>query len=145
MPVQYWGLAPEVNAIRLTTGPGAAAMAPVMAAYQAAGITHMEQGAQMITTAAATAAGSWQGHGGTAMMAAAVPKSEWQVEAGGHAEKACLLIGEAATAHASAVASTIPFPVVIANRMREASLQAANVPAMGTLTPAIIEANVEYG
>ncbi len=29
MPAQYWGLTPEVNAIRLTTGPGAAAMAPV--------------------------------------------------------------------------------------------------------------------
>jgi PPE-repeat protein len=145
MPAQYWGLAPEVNAIRLTTGPGAAAMAPVISAYQAAGVTHMEQGAQMIMTAATTAAGSWQGHGGTAMMAAAVPKSEWQIEAGGHAEKAVTLIGEAAAAHASAVASTIPYPVCIANRVREAALQAANIPAMGMLTPAIAEANFEYG
>lgn len=143
MPVQYWGLTPEVNAIRLTTGPGAAAMAPVVAAYQAAGITHIEQGAQMLTTAATTATGSWQGQGGTAMMAAAIPKSEWQIEAGAHAEKAGALIGSAAAAHAAAVAATIPYPIVIANRIREATLQATNI--IGQNTPAIIESNVEYG
>ena len=143
MPVQYWGLTPEVNAIRLTTGPGAAAMAPVMAAYQASGITHIQQGAQMMTTAATTATGSWQGQGGTAMMAAAVPKSEWQIEAGCHAEKAGALIGEAAGAHAAAVAGTIPYPVVIANRIREATLQATNI--IGQNTPAIAQADVEYG
>jgi len=143
MPVQYWGLSPEVNAIRLTTGPGAAAMAPAIAAYQAAGITHIEQGAQMLTTAAATATGSWQGQGGTAMMAAAIPKSEWQIEAGAHAEKAGALIGSAAAAHAAAVAATIPYPMVIANRIREATLQATNI--IGQNTPAIIESNVEYG
>ena len=143
MPVQYWGLTPEVNAIRLTTGPGAAAMTPVMAGYQTAGVTHMQQGAQMLATAATTATGSWWGQGGTAMLAAAVPKSEWQIEAGAHAEKAGVLIGEAAAAHSTAVASTIPYPVVIANRIREATLQATNI--LGQNTPAIAEADVEYG
>lgn len=143
MPAQYWGLTPEVNAIRLTTGPGAAAMAPVVAAYTAAGTTHMQQGAQMMATAATTAAGSWQGAGGTAMMAAAVPKSEWQIEAGAHAAKASCLIGEAAAAHSAAVAATIPYPVVVANRIREATLQATNI--IGQNTPAIAEADVEYG
>lgn len=142
MPVNYWGLTPEINAIRLTTGPGAAAMAPVVAAYTASGITHMQQGAQMMMTAATTATGSWQGQGGTAMMAAAVPKSEWQIEAGAHAEKASCLIGEAAAAHATAVAATIPYPVVIANRIREATLQATNI--IGQNTPAIGEADAEY-
>ena len=143
MPAQYWGLTPEVNAIRLTTGPGAAAMAPVVAAYTAAGTTHMQQGAQMMATAATTAAGSWQGAGGTAMMAAALPKSEWQIEAGAHAAKASCLIGEAAAAHSAAVAATIPYPVVVANRIREATLQATNI--IGQNTPAIAEADVEYG
>ena len=55
MPAQYWGLTPETNAIRLTTGPGAAAMTSVVAGYQAAGVTHMQQGAQMMATAATTA------------------------------------------------------------------------------------------
>jgi PPE-repeat protein len=143
MVAQYWGLQPEINAIRLTTGPGAAAMAPVIAGYQTAGITHLQQGAQMLQTAAVTAVGSWQGQGGTAMMAAAVPKSEWQIEAGAHAEKASALIGEAAGAHTMAVAATIPHPVCIANRIREATLQATNI--IGQNTPAIAEADVEYG
>ena len=97
----------------------------------------------MMATAATTAAGSWWGQGGTAMMAAAVPKSEWQIEAGGHAAKAGCLIGEAAAAHSTAVAATIPYPVVIANRIREATLQATNI--IGQNTPAIAEADVEYG
>lgn len=142
MPVQYWGLLPEVNAIRLTTGPGASAMVPVVAGYQAAGLTHIQQGAQMMQTAAVTAAGSWQGVGGTAMMAAAVPKSEWQIEAGAHAEKASTLIAEAAAAHSAAVAATIPYPVCIANRVREAALQASNI--VGQNTIAIAQADVEY-
>ncbi|BBZ31346.1 hypothetical protein MMAD_56410 (plasmid) [Mycolicibacterium madagascariense] len=143
MPVNYWGMTPEINAIRLTTGPGAAAMASVIAGYQAAGVTHMEQGAQMMTTAATTATGSWWGQGGTAMLAAAVPKSEWQIQAGAHAEKASALIGEAAAAHSAAVAATIPYPVCIANRVREATLQATNF--MGFNTPAILETDTEYG
>ncbi|BBY96394.1 hypothetical protein MGALJ_60630 (plasmid) [Mycobacterium gallinarum] len=143
MPVQYWGLTPETNAIRLTTGPGAAAMASVVAGYQAAGVTHIQQGAQMMATAATTAAGSWWGQGGTSMMAAAVPKSEWQIEAGAHAEKASCLISEAAAAHSTAVAATIPYPVVVANRVREAVLVATNI--IGQNTPAIWEADAEYG
>lgn len=143
MPVQYWGLTPETNAIRLTTGPGAAAMASVLAAYQTAGITHMEQGAQMMTTAATTAAGSWWGQGGTSMMAAAVPKSEWQLEAAAHAAKAGVLISEAAAAHSTAVAATIPYPVCVANRVREAVLQSTNF--MGFNTIPIAETDAEYG
>ncbi|MCH9729745.1 MAG: PPE family protein [Actinomycetia bacterium] len=142
MSVQYWGLPPEVNAIRLTTGPGAAAMTPVLAAYQVAGITHIEQGSQMLTSAVATATGSWQGVGGPAMLASATSKSQWQFQAGAHAEKAGALIGTAAAAHAAAVAATIPYPVVIGNRVREAALQASNI--IGQNTPAIIESNVEY-
>nr|WP_235887138.1 PPE domain-containing protein [Mycolicibacterium arabiense] len=118
-------------------------MAPVLTGYQAAGITHMQQGAQMMTTAASTAANSWWGQGGTSMTAAAVPKSEWQIEAGAHAAKAGALIGEAAAAHSCAVAATIPYPVVVANRIREATLQATNI--IGQNTPAIVEADVEYG
>lgn len=96
----------------------------------------------MMTTAATTAAGSWQGQGGTSMLAAAVPKSEWQMEAGAHAEKATCLIADAAASHTAAVAATIPYPVVIANRVREATLQATNI--LGQNTPAIAEADVEY-
>jgi PPE-repeat protein len=142
MPVNYWGITPEINAIRLTTGPGAAAMTSVIAGYQAAGITHLEQGAQMMATAATTAAGSWWGQGGTSMMAAAVPKSEWQIAAGAHAEKATGMIGAAAAAHSAAVAATIPYPVVIATRLREAVLQATNV--LGWNTGAILQADAEY-
>jgi PPE-repeat protein len=118
-------------------------MTSVVAGYQAAGVTHMQQGAQMMATAATTASGSWWGQGGTSMMAAAVPKSEWQIEAGAHAEKASCLIADAAAAHSMAVAATIPYPVVIANRIREGVLVATNI--IGQNTPAIWETDAEYG
>ena len=118
-------------------------MASVVAGYQAAGVTHMQQGCaddghgrhdrcgQLVGVRAAPPA-----------MAAAVPKSEWQIEAGAHAEKASCLISEAAAAHSTAVAATIPYPVVVANRIREATLVATNI--IGQNTPAIAEADAEY-
>lgn len=139
---QYWGLPPEINAIRLTTGPGAAALAPMIAAYTAAGVAHGEQASQIALNAATSAAG-WEGLGGAAMMAAATPKVEWHTEAGAHASTAVGLLGQAAGAHATATAATIPYPVVIANRMREVALESTNF--LGINTPAIIQTNAEYG
>lgn len=142
MAVQYWGLAPEVNAIRLTTGPGAAALTPHVSGYTATGATHLSQAAQMGATAAASAAG-WQGVGGSAMTAAVAKKMAWTGEAGAYANKSAALIGRAAAAHSTAVACTIPYPTVVANRIRQATLVATNI--IGQNTPAIAEADAEYG
>jgi PPE-repeat protein len=139
----YWGIPPEINAFRLTMmGAGPAAHVPVVAAYTDAMATHMEQAAQQAVTTAATAP-SFVGSGGGGMVSAASPMSAWLGTAGAHAGAAAATVQGAIAGYSTAVASTIPHPVVIENRLREAALVASNI--LGQNTPAIAEAEAEYG
>lgn len=138
----YWGIAPEVNAFRLTMmGAGPIAHIPQITGFQAAAATHLQQGMQMGLTAAVTSP-SFAGAGGAAMMAAALPSAAWISAAGAHAEAAAAAIQAGVDGYAATVAATIPYPVVVANRVREATLEATNI--LGQNTPAIAEANAEY-
>lgn len=138
----YWGIPPEINAFRLTMmGAGPTAHIPQITGFQAAAATHVQQGMQMAVTAAATSP-SFEGVGGGAMMAAALPSAAWISAAGAHAEAAAATIQAGVDGYAAAVAATIPHAVVVANRVREATLEATNI--LGQNTPAIAEANAEY-
>ncbi|MGH3971359.1 MAG: PPE family protein, partial [Mycobacterium sp.] len=139
----YWGIPPEVNAFRLTMmGAGPTAHVPQLTAYADASITHLEQAAQQAVTTAATAP-SFEGLGGAGMVAAASPMSAWLGTAGAHAGAAAATVQGAVAGYSSAVAATIPYPVVVENRLREAVLEATNL--LGQNTPAIAETNAEYG
>lgn len=139
----YWGIPPEINAFRLTMmGAGPTAHVPVVAAYTDAAATHMDQAVQQAVTTAATAP-SFVGFGGTSMISAATPMSAWMSAAGAHAAAAAATVQGAMAGYSTAVASTIPHPVVIENRLREAALVASNI--LGQNTPAIAEAEAEYG
>ncbi|WP_454561757.1 PPE domain-containing protein [Mycobacterium haemophilum] len=138
----YWGIPPEINAFRLTmVGAGPTAHVPQITGFQAAAATHAQQGVQMAMTAAATSP-SFVGAGGAAMMAAALPSAAWISAAGAHAQAAAATIQAGVDGYAAAVAATIPHAVVVANRVREATLEATNI--LGQNTPAIADANVEY-
>ena len=139
----YWGIPPEINAFRLTMmGAGPTAHVPVVAAYTDAAATHLEQAAQQTVTTMATAP-SFVGFGGASMVSAATPMSAWMGAAGAHAGAAAATVQGAMAGYSTAVASTIPHPVVIENRLREAALVASNI--LGQNTPAIAEAEAEYG
>lgn len=139
----YWGIPPEINAFRLTRmGAGPTAHVPQITAYTAAAATHFEQGMQQSVTAIATAP-VFQGSGGMGMLDSATPMAAWQQTAGLHAETAAATIQTGLTAYSAAVSATIPHEVVVANRVREATLESTNL--MGINTPAIAEANAEYG
>ena len=139
----YWGIPPEINAFRLTMmGAGPTAHVPVVAAYTDAAATHLQQAAQQTVTTMATAP-SFVGFGGASMVSAATPMSAWMGAAGAHASAAAATVQGAMAGYSTAVASTIPHPVVIENRLREAALVASNI--LGQNTPAIAEAEAEYG
>jgi len=138
----YWGIPPEINAFRLTMmGTGPMAHVPQISGFQAAAAIHMQQGMQMAVTAASTSP-SFVGVGGAAMMAAALPSAAWISAAGAHAEAAAATIQAGVDGYAAAAAATIPHAVVVANRVREATLEATNI--LGQNTPAIAETNAEY-
>lgn len=139
----YWGIPPEINAFRLTMmGAGPTAHVPVVVAYADAAATHLEQAAQQAVTTAATAP-SFVGFGGASMVSAATPMSAWMGAAGAHASAAAATVQGAMAGYSAAVVSTIPHPVVVQNRLREAALVASNI--LGQNTPAIAEAEAEYG
>ena len=138
----YWGIPPEVNAFRLTmAGAGPTAHVSQVAAFETAAVTHTQQATQMAATAAATAT-SFVGAGGQAMLQCAAQQSTWMQTAGAFAQKSAATITEGTRQYGTAAASTIPFPTVVANRVREATLEATNI--IGQNTPAIAEANAEY-
>jgi PPE-repeat protein len=138
----YWGIPPEVNAFRLTmAGAGPTAHVGQVTAFETAAVTHTEQATQMAATAAATGA-SFVGAGGQAMLQCAAQQSAWMQTAGAFAQKSAATITEGTRQYGQAAASMIPFPTVVANRVREATLEATNI--IGQNTPAIAEANVEY-
>lgn len=138
----YWGIPPEINAFRLTRmGAGPAAHAGQVAAYGTASATYFEQGSQAAVTAMATST-VFEGAGGTGMMGSAMPASAWMSAAGTHASTAVTTLTAGVEAYSAALAATIPHEVVVANRVREAVLQATNI--LGQNTPAIGEANAEY-
>ncbi|MGH3556036.1 MAG: PPE domain-containing protein [Mycobacterium sp.] len=138
----YWGIPPEINAFRLTMmGAGPTAHVPHITGFEAAAATHVQQGTQMAVTAATTGP-SFVGVGGAAMMAAALPSAAWISAAGAHAQAAAATIQAGVDGYCAAAAATVPYPVVVANRVRETTLEATNI--LGQNTPAIAEANAEY-
>lgn len=139
----YWGIPPEINAFRLTMlGAGPTAHVPVVAAYTDAAAVHMEQSVQQAVTTMATAP-SFVGSGGAGMVSSATPMSAWIGSAGAHAGAAAATVQGAMAGYSAAVTSTIPHPVVIENRLRQAVLVATNL--LGQNTPAIAETETEYG
>lgn len=141
--VAYYGLTPEVNAFRLTMmGAGPAAHVPAAAGFETASVTHAQGAVQMANTAAATAA-TYSGLGSAAMMAATVTHSGWMSTAAIAAQRSAKCVESGMGLYGTAVASTIPFGTVVANRVRDATLQSTNI--LGVNTIPIAETEAEYG
>ncbi len=73
MAGQWSAFPPEVNAGQLMAGDNGASIAAAAASYEALAAALTAEGAKMAATAGVTASTGWQGVGGTAMMATAMP------------------------------------------------------------------------
>ncbi|HUB53600.1 MAG TPA: PPE family protein [Mycobacterium sp.] len=133
---------PEINSALMYSGPGAG---PMMAA--AAGWNNL---AAELTTAAAShesviaeLSGEWMGPASAAMAAAAAPYVEWMYNAAAAAEHAASQASASAAAYQTAFATTVPPPLIAANRTQLAALVATNI--LGQNTPAIAATEAQYG
>jgi PPE-repeat protein len=133
---------PEINSALMYSGPGAG---PMMAA--AAGWNNL---AAELTTAAAShesviaeLSGEWMGPASAAMAAAAAPYVEWMYNAAAAAEHAASQASASAAAYQTAFATTVPPPLITANRTQLAALVATNI--LGQNTPAIAATEAQYG
>lgn len=140
--MDYGALPPEINSARIYTGPGAGSMATAAAAWQILSLELYAAGDSFRAVIASLTAGPWLGASEAAMVAAALPYVAWidataaQVEATAGAARA------AAASYETALAMSVPPPVIAENRSRLMGLAATNV--FGQNTPAIALAELEY-
>jgi PPE-repeat protein len=133
---------PEINSGRMYAGPGSG---PMLAAAQAWGGL-----ADELYTAAGSyqsvvselSSGPWSGPSSAAMTAAAVSYVAWLSSTAAQAEETAAQARSAAAAYESAFASTVPPPVIAANRSLLMALVATNF--FGQNTPAIAATEAQY-
>jgi PPE-repeat protein len=133
---------PEINSGRMYTGPGSG---PMLAAAQAWGGLADE----LYTAASAyqsvvseLTSGSWSGPSSTSMTAAAGSYVEWLTSTAAQAEQTSAQAAAAVAAYEAAFASTVPPPVIAANRSLLMTLVATNF--FGQNTAAIAATEAQY-
>jgi PPE-repeat protein len=85
----------------------------------------------------------WTGTASATMAQAAAPYIAWMTTTAAQAEETATQARSAAAAYETALASSVPPPVIAANRMQSQQLQATNV--LGQNTPLIAQLEALYG
>ena len=135
-------LPPEVNAGQLIAGDQGASIAAAAAiAYEALAAALIAEGAKMAATAGTTAATGWEGVGGAAMVATAMPYVAALEALSGWVQQSAASAAAIVQAYATAKAAMIQVPVCTPTAP-PGRLVATNI--IGQNTPAIIALDIEY-
>lgn len=141
--MNYAALPPEINSVRLYSGPGSA---PLRAAAAAWGALSAEMHAAVASYEAVVAeltAQAWLGPASEALSRSAAGYAAWMTVTAGQIDQTAAQASAAAAAYDVAHAATVPPSVVAANRAALLLLIATNV--LGLNTPAIAANEAEYG
>jgi PPE-repeat protein len=143
MVFDFAAMPPEINSIRMYTGPGSGPMTAAAAAWNntAAELSTTAAGAQ--TVISELAGGEWLGPSSLAMAAAVEPYIAWMETTAGELAQAASQAMASAAAYEAAFAMTVPPPVIAANRAQLAALVATNI--LGQNTAAIMATEALYG
>lgn len=135
-------LPPEINSGRIYAGPGSG---PLVAAAEAwdglAAELHSAANAYQSVISGLTA-GLWLGPSSASMATAAASYVAWLSVTAGQAEEAASQAKAGAAAYEEALASTVPPPLIAANRAQLTALVATNL--LGQNTPAIAAIEAQY-
>ncbi|BBY00880.1 PPE family protein [Mycobacterium seoulense] len=141
--LDFGALPPEVNSARMYAGPGSGSLMTAASAWNALA-AELNSAAlsydKLITTLNSE---EWMGPASAAMAAAAQPYVTWMTATAAQAEEAATQAQAAAAAYETALAATVPPPLVAANRAETAQLMATNV--LGQNTPMIAQLETQYG
>lgn len=140
--MDFGALPPEVNSLRMYSGPGSAAMLAAMTAWDEVA-AEMYLAATAYDSIIATLIGDgWLGPAAATMTAAVAPYVTWMTATSLKAAQTASQAAAAAAAFETAFAMTVPPPLVAANRARLLLLVATNF--FGINTPAIAATEAEY-
>jgi PPE-repeat protein len=133
---------PELNSALMFAGAGSGPLFGAASAWDGLASDLSGAAASFDSVVTGLTNGPWSGPASLAMVAAATPYVGWLSAAAGQAEAAAAQARVAATAFESALAATIPTPVIAANRAQLMTLIATNI--LGQNTPAIFMTEFEY-
>ena len=141
--MDFGALPPEVNSGRMYLGPGSATLVAASAGWDelAAEMYAAARGCEAMISELTS--GSWVGPSSMSMTAAVVPYLVWMRTTAARCDEAAGQAAAAAAAYETAHAMTVPPPLIVANRVRLATLIASNL--LGQNTPTIMAAEAEYG
>lgn len=141
--MDYAALPPEVNSVRMYSGPGAGPMLAASLAWDSLASELSLAASHYGTAVAGMTSGPWRGPASISMASAAAPYVTWMATTAAQALQASVQAKAAAGAYEAAFAMTVPPPVIAANRALLASLVATNL--FGQNTPAIAATEALYG
>jgi PPE-repeat protein len=140
--VDFGALTPEINSGRMYAGPGSGSMVAAAAGWNGLA-AQLHSAASSYGSVISGLDGPWLGPSSAAMSAAVAPYVAWMSATAGQAEQAGSQAQAAAGAYETALAMTVPPPVIAANRTQLASLTATNV--FGQNSQAIAATEAQYG
>ena len=118
---------PEINSLRMYTGPGAAPMLTAAQAWQGLAAELHSAASSYQSAISGLTAGPWQGPASASMAAAAATYVTWLNATAAQAEETAAQAKAAAAAYQTAFTSTVPPQIVAANRTRLTTLVATNI------------------
>jgi PPE-repeat protein len=140
--MDYGILPPEINSSRMYSGPGSAPMLAAAEAWQSLAAELHSTANSYQSVVSGLTGGSWSGPSSASMAAAATSYTTWLTATATQAEESATQAKSAAAAYQAAFTSTVPPPMVAANRSQLTTLVATNI--FGRNTQAIAAAEAQY-
>ncbi|WP_459966281.1 PPE family protein, partial [Mycobacterium sp. MUNTM1] len=143
MMLDYGAFPPEFNSARIYSGPGSGSLMAAASAWSALAAELNSAALSYENVITSLSSEEWTGTASAAMAQAAAPYAAWMTATAAQAEEAATQARSAAAAYETALASSVPPPLIAANRMQSQQLQATNV--LGQNTPLIAQLEAQYG
>jgi PPE-repeat protein len=138
--MDYGILPPEINSSRMYTGSGAGSMVAAAEAWQGLAAELHSAANSYQSVVSGLTAGSWSGPSSASMAAAGSSYTAWLTGTATQAEATAAQAKAAIAAYQAAFASTVPPPMVTANRSQLTTLMATNLFGLNTQAIAVNEA-----
>jgi PPE-repeat protein len=141
--LDFGALPPEVNSSNMFSGPGSGSLMAAASAWNqiAAELNSAALGYDKVITTLGS--DEWMGPASASMAQAAEPYVAWITTTAAQAEQAAGQARAAVAAYETALAATVPVPLVAANRAELEQLMSNNV--LGQNTAAIAANEAQYG
>ncbi|GLE53075.1 PPE family protein [Mycobacterium montefiorense] len=139
--MDFAALPPEINSGRMYAGPGPGSLLAAATAWDGLATELGSTAASYQFAISELTGGPWTGPSSSSMAAAAAPYVQWLTTTAAQAEQTATQAKDAAAAYESALAMTVPPPVIATNRSLLATLIATNIVGQNAMAIAATEAD----